>query len=309
MVNTLFNLQLIILVYIIIGIVLTKINLIDKNGQNFLTNFIVDFLLPINIFVSIFNNLEVSVLKQLSIVLLFAVVFETAIFIYTRINKNKLFSPSERCVANFSYILPNSVFIGTPVIEGLFHEAGLVISNIFLIPFRSFAYACGESIFDQRKKADFKNVAIALMKNRVVQVTILAFVLKLLDLQLPAFIGTAFSNISRCMSPMSLILVGSILSENIRPNYKKLIKVLLISFVRLILFPLIGLLFCKLLNFDLMTTTVICVLLGMPAASSTAIYARKYHGDVEFASLTVLVSTILSAFTLLSLVRIIELFF
>lgn len=307
MVRILFNLQLIILVYIIIGIVLKKINLIDNNGQNFLTNFIVDFLLPINIFVSIYSSVEKDALKRLSLIFLVAVIFETCIFIYTRINKNIIFNKGERSVANFAYILPNSVFIGTPVIEGLFQEAGLVISNVFLIPFRSFAYACGESIFDQNKKSDFKSVIINLFKNRVVQITIIAFILKFMNIQLPSFINTAFVNISKCMSPMSLILVGSILSENVKFDYKKLLKVLLISFVRLIVFPLIGLLICKILKFDLMTTTVICVLLGMPAASSTAIYARKYHGDVEFASLTVLISTILSAFTLLLLVRIIEL--
>ena len=230
-------------------------------------------------------------------------------FIYTRINQNVIFNKQERCVANFSYILSNTVFIGTPIIEGLFSEPGLMICNVFLIPFRSIAYAMGEDIFNPESKVSFKSIINTFIHSRTIQATILAFVLKFLNIHIPIVLINAFSNLNKCISPLSLILVGSMLLQNMHFEKEKLFKVFLICFVRLILLPMLGLVGSLLLKFDKMTSAVIVLLLGMPAASNTAIYARKYHGDQDFASLTVLVCTILSAFTLLLLVNIIELFY
>ena len=73
--------------------------------------------------------------------------------------------------------------------------------------------------------------------------------------------------------------------------------VLLVSSLRLIVFPLGAALLLKALHVDQMTMNLCVILLAMPVASNTAAMAERYGGDYVFASACVSVSTLLSVIT------------
>ena len=92
-----------------------------------------------------------------------------------------------------------------------------------------------------------------------------------------------------------MILIGATLAHM---DWKMLFdhSVLMISFLRLIAFPLLFAVLLSLLHADEMAMNICVILLAMPVASNTAAMAERYGGDYVFASACVSVSTALSPF-------------
>ena len=68
--------------------------------------------------------------------------------------------------------------------------------------------------------------------------------------------------------------------------------------IRLVVLPAAALALCATLNCDTVLTGVVVTLTGMPAGSTTAVLAEKYHCDAVLATKCVVLSTILSMLTL-----------
>jgi len=306
MTSIIINLQITIVTYALIGFILYKTKIIDDNGQNFLSKFVLDFVLPISVFVSFYKNISFDLLRNLSVILIMSIIFEVLIYIFVKLFKNKGFTDQQQSVANYAYLVSNGGLIGTPVIEGLYGPTGVVICNVFLIPTRIMAYAAGESIFNPSLEKSIKDICITIVTNKIIDAMILALIIVGVGLTIPSAVVSALSNIGKCMSPLSLILVGSMLAQKVDFNFNVIEKVLRISLIRLIIIPVIVFVVCSVLSLDRDTTMIMTLLLGMPSGSTAAIFAKKYKGDEAFGSLTVMVTTLLSVITLVGLVYLTE---
>ena len=90
--------------------------------------------------------------------------------------------------------------------------------------------------------------------------------------------------------------VGAIISEcPLREVLDR--EALIYSFERLIAIPVIVALVLHALPVDAFSSEVCVLLSAMPAASTTAMLAEKYHADSRFASKLVMTSTVLSLIT------------
>ena len=67
--------------------------------------------------------------------------------------------------------------------------------------------------------------------------------------------------------------------------------------VRQLVLPALVFLGCRLLHIDPILTGVSVLLVGMPVGSTAPILAAKYGGDYVFAGKCVILSTVLSLFT------------
>lgn len=113
----------------------------------------------------------------------------------------------------------------------------------------------------------------------------------------PSFLLQTMQSCSKCVLPVSMIVIGSILSE---ADIRKMLKgsTLFYCVVRLLGIPAVTMVVCRLLGMGALVTGVCTVLAGMPAGSTTAILAEKYDGDAKYASECVFLSTVLSLFTM-----------
>lgn len=169
--------------------------MITSEGQTFLSDFILGFLLPVSVFVSFYANITAEILKDLAAVLLAAIVFEAAIFLLIRFDN--AFTDKQRCVAHYSWLVSNGGLIGTPVIEGLFGSAGVMICNVFLIPTRVMAFAAGESVFQPSAKKGIRETVISILTNRIILAIAAAAILKFTGIPLPKAILTVLTNIGK----------------------------------------------------------------------------------------------------------------
>jgi predicted permease len=100
------------------------------------------------------------------------------------------------------------------------------------------------------------------------------------------------------VTPMAMIIIGIRLAN---VNLKQLFMdkwAYVVCFFKLIVMSLITMLLVAFLPIDNMVKLAMFFLLSMPCATSTAMYAIKFNGEGDSASVFVLLTTILSILTI-----------
>lgn len=290
---TVIDLQVIIFLFLVIGFVLRKVNVINNEGKKCLTDMLIMIILPCNIIHAFMIEFNRNILERSIAVLIIALLVQIVSWIlgkmlYTRVDKNK------RGVMKYGTMCSNAGFMGNPIAEGLFGAEGLMYASIYLIPLRFFMWTAGIACFSNVKwKMAVKKLAV----HPCIIAVWIGFFLMLSGISLPTPVEKAIGYISNCNLSISIIVIGAILAEVKKNNlFDK--DCFFFSFVRLILLPCVAIIFCKLMGVSELVTGVCVILTCMPAGSTTAILAEKYGGDARYAAKIVLLSTVLSLFTI-----------
>ena len=284
---------MIILILIAVGFGITKAGIFSPKARTDITNVVIYIILPCNIFASFHKGISPDTLRQCAIVLVAALGLQVLYMILNKVLYIR-FTPDRRLVVKYATIVNNASFIGLPIIESVYGDVGLLYGAVILIPMRIFMWTVGLSLFTS---ADRKKRAVMVVTHPCIWAVILGFAYALASFELPAFLSGAITAIGSCNLPLSMIVIGSILSE---ADYRHLLDkdCLYYSFFRLIMIPAIMFGALTLLKIDTLTTGAIVLSSAMPAAATTAMLADKYEKDSAFASKTVITSTMLSMITL-----------
>lgn len=282
---------------LVVGFVCRKIKLIELSGRKTLSNLLINVILPCNIIASFTGSISVTpqfftncavVLLISALTQVFAVLISKPLF--------RRFPLERKNIMTYAMICSNSSFIGLPLAEALFDNLGVMYTSIFQIPLRFQMWTSGLSLF-ARTKSTWKENLKKLALHPCIIAVFLGLGLMVFGLKVPGVLGSTVSALSRCTTPVSMLVIGSILADtDMKTAFAG--PVLYCSFLRLIAFPLF--LYAVLTPLQLDPTIVgINVLLGaVPAGNTTAILADKYDCDPKFASQIVFTSTLLSLITL-----------
>ena len=123
-----------------------------------------------------------------------------------------------------------------------------------------------------------------------------AVVLRLLEWQVWPPIWNTLDVVAKGMVPLALVTLGAQLA-NTRLRLMAL-DIYLASLVRLVAAPLLALLLVKLFGITGVAAQVVVICSAAPTAVNTVLLALEFGGDAEFASRSVLCSTLLSALTM-----------
>ena len=99
-------------------------------------------------------------------------------------------------------------------------------------------------------------------------------------------------------TPISMIIIGAMLSDI---NIKEVLfdwKIYFISFMRLIFAPLMTLYVLRILCVQGLILKVLVVLQSMPVAATAAVFAEQYNKNKELTSKCIFMTTLLSMFTI-----------
>jgi len=120
--------------------------------------------------------------------------------------------------------------------------------------------------------------------------------IKIFQLQVPEFIMLPLHNISGGFVAFALITLGVQLAEvKVAFNLK---NIFVTSIIRLVLSPLCGLLLVNLLGIQGILAKSLIIGVATPTAVNTAIIAKEFNNEPEYASQIVFATTILSAITI-----------
>lgn len=287
------ELQVIIFLIMLVGLILTRRKIITPEGRKCLTDLLIDVILPCNIICSFMIEMNTQILKSTLIVLGIALGIQIVCYLLGKVIY--WFAPqSQKMVLQYATMCSNAGFMGNPIIEGIYGAEGLLYASIYLIPLRFFMWSAGLFCFT---KSSYKSALKKLALHPCIIAVWIGFALMFTQYHPPQAVTRTLKYLSSCTLPVSMLVIGSILAGiSIKSIFSK--SMLYFSGIRLLCIPVITLVICRLLHLDELVTGICVILAGMPAGSTTAILAEKYDGDALFASQIVFFTTLMSLITI-----------
>lgn len=289
------NLQCILFILIATGTVARIKGIIKSDGKKLLTDLLIYIFLPCNIISSFNMKFNTSILIKFAMILIFATLTQIVCMILSKYAFRDV-EERKRKVLEYATICSNAAFLGLPIVDEIFGLEGVMYASIAMVPQRIVMWSSGISCFT--KKDSFRKVFKRVALHPCIVAVYIGILKMFLPFDIPGPINYSIKTIGGCTLTTSMILIGTMLGEmsNIRSIFSKLL--LKYTVIRLIIIPFFSMIICSLARLDPLSVSVIAILSGMPAGSTTAILASKYDGDYIFASKVIIFSTVLSILTI-----------
>lgn len=293
-VTRMLDLQGMLFILIIAGMIAGKKRLVSAEGRRCLTNVVLYVILPCNIVNSFIMPFSYQMLLDFLAILLIACGLQIFALILSKFIFNRLDSDT-KAVFQYATVCSNSSFMGYPIAESIYGAAGLSYTAIYLIPLRIAMWSAGVSFFAKVRNRKAMVLKVALHPCMIA--VYIGLPIFFLQVPLPHLVSETLTTLGDCCTALSMLLIGMLLTD---VEWKTMfsIKLLLFSALRLIGLPGAVWLFCLAAHIDPLVTGVSVILTGMPAGTTTALLAAQYHGDAELGSKVVVLTTLLSLFTI-----------
>ena len=207
----------------------------------------------------------------------------------------------EKGVWKFTLTFANVGYAGFPIMMAVYGQEAMIYTSMVTAAFNILAYSLGVYIYAGKNKAGGKERLGGLkpvLRNPALISVAVGLVFFIFSLRIPDFLSAAALQFSNMTTPLSMIIVGSILGKCRIAKVFGDAKVYVITAFRLIVFPVALYFILRPFIENKLTLGVLVYLIGMPAASLTVILADEHRGNTELASRAVFVSTLLSIVTI-----------
>lgn len=327
----------IIFALVIMGFFLGRRGIMDENTDAGINKLIMKFIVPC-MFIYKIGSLEMTgaTMREFFFTL---VVFTVCLFagglyayMYSRIRK---FPHENSNVAEFCMVLPNNAFMGFPVASTFFGEFGLLMMAATNAAMNIYMFSYGVILMDRDGGEDgeggrsnggaderaagkqdaaghsFKEAALRIIKhlmNPMMASLVIALVICGFGIKLPGALNELLGQISGLCTPLAMLYVGSTLSRG------KLLEVLKSSVVieaglnKIIVMPLMTWALVYFLPLSPIAKAMCVLAAAMPTAAMTSMLAGDYKQDVKLAGMILLVTTALSAATMLGFIQLINMY-
>lgn len=291
----LFNLQGTLFLMILAGVVLKKIGVLDASGKKTLTDLCVDIVIPCNIVKSFLVGFQPDVIRACAGLLVVGFLLQILCVVFNKFLFNR-YAEQQRKVLQYCTIVSMGGFLGNPVAEGVFGDLGLLYTSMFLIPMRVVMWSAGTSYFvagSTDKKKVIKNV----LTHPCLVAVYIGLILMVTQFQLPEMLVSAVKSVGGCNSALTMFIIGTILAD---VKLTTIVNPTTVAFsvFRLGILPAIALGVSRLFGLDPVATGIAVLMTGMPAGATAAIFAARYDSDAPFATRCVVLTTLISMFTL-----------
>lgn len=204
----------------------------------------------------------------------------------------------------------SAAILGVSMAENLYGSAGLVpVMIIAAVPFYNFYSVIILTLGSRQeeKKIDMKKLVISIIKNPMIVSIFLGIPFSIFSINFPTVIDKTINSLASIATPLALLIVGAGFDSS--DGFKEKMKPCAIaSFIKLVVQPGIFLPIAVLMGFREQELIAILIMLGSPSTVSGFIMAKSMKNDSELASGIVVVTTILSAFTITGMIYILKSF-
>lgn len=197
-------------------------------------------------------------------------------------------------VYQYLILVGNTAFMGYPVIQAIYGDEGVFYASICNLVHNliTFSYAVGLLERDNTGARQRRKCSACLLAS------VVGVVLFLSPFQLPECVHQALDWMGSITIPLCLLCTGARRSMGSVQRAARSAAVWAVSLTRLILFPLILIPALRMLHCSGVTLAVPVVLFATPTALTAGAFAQQYGCDAEFAANTVVLSNLVSLFTL-----------
>lgn len=302
MAQIILNQTVIMLILIIVGIICAKLKLISSSTNKELSQFVLQVVNPVVIFMSYQKDYEARLVKNLLLMFAFsAVAFAVTILLAYLFIWKKEGRHTE--VERFSAIYSNCAFMGIPLVNALFGSEGVFYLTAFLTVFNLVIWTHGVITISGEK--DFRQVIKVFYSPTIIAIA-LGIITFFLKIKLPAVPTSALQFIANINTPMAMIVSGVTISSTKIGELLKNARIYYVCLVKLIIVPLVVALIMMPFSIDEMVRMTIVVTVAAPPAAMCTLFCLKYNKNSVYASEIFAAGTILSVVTLPVVVNLTE---
>jgi len=286
-----------IMIMIIIGYFLAHKKLLDEKAISLITTIVINISLPMMMLNSILSNFTKQKLIADSSGLIVPFLTIGCCFIIAKlVAKIARVKDNRQGLFVSMFFNSNTIFMGIPVNLALFGEKSVPYVLLYYIANTTFFWTLGiyEIAKDGNNKA-LKFFSIAFVK-KIFSPPLMGFLvglgLLLLNIKLPPFIMDTSKYLGNLTTPLSMFFIGaSVYLVNLKA-LKFSLDIVWILVGRFVISPLLVILILPMFPIPKLMGSVFVVQAAMPVMANSAIIARAYGSDYDFASLMIAISTI-----------------
>jgi predicted permease len=300
-----FNQVLILFLIMFVGFIAKKTGIINDAVSKKLSELLLKITNPLLVLSAFQMDFSPDIMNNVLLVFIFAVVANLVSILLGQVlfvrQKNEI-----KKIMKFTAVYSNCGFMGFPVLESLFGRTGILYGSIYVAVFNIFLWTNGMAIFSSSEKLNRDSIKKIVLNPGIITVLI-GIVLFMLSIRLPGPVAEAVDLVGSMTIPLSMLIVGATVAGS---RFKELFRgwdIYYITAVRLVLMPLIAFAALKILGFPEMLMAICVLLIAMPAAATTTIFAELYDSDSVFASRVVVFTTLASIVTLPLMMLLIQL--
>jgi predicted permease len=292
---------------IIIGYILKQIGMLNDNFINVANKFNFKISLPILLFTDIAST---NIIKNFDgkYILFCAVVtsicFSTIWFLSKKVIKDT------SMVGAFvqASFRGSAAILGIAFIKNIYGDSGMVplmiIGAVPLYNIYSVIVLTLEGGENKNAKDNIKKACINIVKNPIIIGIILGMISSFLNINFPQILDKTLQNFAVMASPLALITIGAGFEG--KSALAKIKPTLAASVIKLIVQGALFLPLAVFLGFRDQKLIALVIMLGSPTTVSCYIMAKNMNNDDVLTSSIVVVTTLLSAFTLTLLIFILK---
>lgn len=239
-----------LLLYIFSGYFLRRKNVISDQTGKVLSKLLTYLFVPCYSIISLSQNVSIKNINiYLSLLIAGTIILLVLIFICQWPSKLLAKNENEKNMFLYMLIFSNMGYFGYPLIEMTFGADCLVQFMIFGLPFSIAINTYGYYILTKPTKEELLadstagtnkvNVLKSLISAPMIGMVI-GLVLGFLPFKMPSFVYSFLTPAANCMSASAMLLTGTILAKLPIVELFKSAKSYLLTFIRLILLPVIG---------------------------------------------------------------------
>ncbi|MBZ9608093.1 AEC family transporter [Clostridium estertheticum] len=277
-----------------VGFYAKKKKFLNKAVDKGLSELLLNITLPFMIVTSFNIKYEAEMVNNAQKILIYSFLIHISLIFISKIFFVKL-PKNKQQVFRFITIFSNTGFMGYPVLESIYGGKGIFYAAIFNIAFNILVWTVGITLYTGEK--DFKS-----MRKEVVNPALIAVIIGIIlfasSIRLPVPIEASLKLVGVTTTPISMIIIGSMLAEMQFKNIFSDFSIYYATVVRLLIVPMIVYVVLKFSKVDELLLNICVILQAMPAAVITGIMAEKYGGDGLLASQCVFITTIISGITI-----------
>ncbi|HLS07528.1 AEC family transporter [Lentibacillus sp.] len=282
----------------LIGFMVRKKGVLNQNTNHVLTQLILYVTLPALILFSLDIPFSFSLIKEFLLLLsMSAYILLMSIFLARWMRNRSKLSDRQKSVYEGLIIFGNQGYIGFAIIFAVFGEQGIVYLTMFNMIYFILIWTYGIYLFTKDKaQIDWGKIFL----NPGVLSTLTGMLVLFLPISWPGMMANTFESVGKMTVPLSMILIGSLIANITYKDLASMMKNIYIwqaAMAKLLIIPLLLIFFTTFsVPFSLLMIAVLTS--GMPSAPTISLYAQKFGADTHFASLGVMVSSLLCILTI-----------
>ncbi len=301
--SALLSRMLVLLIFICIGVLCSKLRFIDEHSASSLNKLVLYFCGPMLILHSIQSVQGDFGMSDILRLLLYGVMVQVLCIVIGVIFARVICGKKPiRGVFALVTAFGNIVFMGIPVVSALYGDGAVFLLSVISIPFNLFLFTFGIFLILGGRKQEQKIPWKKLLYNPSLIAVILALILFFLQVEMPAPITEVMRYLGQMVVPLSMLLIGAALGRmQLKTVFGSGLSYL-VCVIKLLIVPIPVFFLLRAIVPDPMVLGILTVISAMPSASISPILCAEYGGDSDFASRSVFLTTLLSLATVPAMV-------